>query len=70
MSLRGNCWDNAVAESFFSSPKKERIKKRIYRNRDLAINDVSDYIQSFNNQKRRHRYPGGVSPQEIEITVT
>lgn len=37
MSRRGNCWDNAVAESFFSSLKKERIKKRIYASRDSAI---------------------------------
>ena len=35
MSRRGNCWDNAVAESFFSSLKKERIKKRVYKTRDL-----------------------------------
>ncbi|SQC25943.1 integrase catalytic subunit [Klebsiella pneumoniae] len=35
MSRRGNCWDNAVAESFFSSLKKERIRKRIYKTRDL-----------------------------------
>ena len=37
MSRKGNCWDNAVAESFFSSLKKERIKKQIYKNRELAI---------------------------------
>ena len=37
MSRRGNCWDNAVAESFFASLKKERMKKRIYKNRELAI---------------------------------
>ena len=36
MSRRGNCWDNAVAESFFSSLKKERIKKRVYKTRSLA----------------------------------
>jgi putative transposase len=40
MSWKGNCWDNAVAESFFSSLKKERIKKQIYKNRALAIADV------------------------------
>lgn len=40
MSRRGNCWDNAVAESFFSSLKKERIKKRMYKTRDLARADV------------------------------
>jgi transposase InsO family protein len=42
MSRRGNCYDNAVAESFFSSLKKERIKKRIYKNRELAIADIAD----------------------------
>ncbi len=41
MSHRGNCWDNAVAESFFSSSKKERIKKRIYKTRDLAVEEVT-----------------------------
>ena len=49
MSRKGNCWDNAVAESFFASLKKERIKKRIYKNRELAIADLSDYIDSFYN---------------------
>jgi putative transposase len=39
MSRRGNCWDNAVAESFFASLKKERIRKRIYVNREAAIED-------------------------------
>ena len=46
MSRRGNCWDNAVAESFFSSLKKERIKKRIYKTRDLARADIFDYWNS------------------------
>jgi putative transposase len=45
MSRRGNCWDNAVAESFFSSLKKERIKKRIYRTQDLATAEIYDYIE-------------------------
>ena len=66
MSRRGNCWDNAVAESFFSSLKKERIKKRIYKNRDLATNDISDYIELFYNPIRRHQHLGGVSPEEFE----
>jgi putative transposase len=46
MSRRGNCWDNAVAESFFSSLKKERIKKRLYKTRDLARADIFDYIEN------------------------
>jgi putative transposase len=66
MSRRGNCWDNAVAESFFSSLKKERIKKRIYKTRDLAKADVFDYIESFYNRTRRHSHLGGVSPEAFE----
>ncbi|CAA0086939.1 Uncharacterised protein [Zhongshania aliphaticivorans] len=66
MSRRGNCWDNAVAESFFSSLKKERIKKRIYKTRDMARADVFDYIEMFYNQKRRHSHLNGVSPEAFE----
>lgn len=49
MSRRSNCRDNAVAESFFGSLKKERICKRIYKTRDLARADVFDYIEVFYN---------------------
>lgn len=66
MSRKGNCWDNAVAESFFSSLKKERIKKRIYKNRELASIDVADYIDAFYNRTRRHSYTGGMSPEQFE----
>jgi putative transposase len=52
MSRRGNCWDNAVAESFFSSLKKERINKRIYKTRDLTRADFFDYIESFYSRNR------------------
>lgn len=66
MSRRGNCWDNAVAESFFSSLKKERIKKRIYKNRAIATADIAEYIDLFYNQTRRHSHLSGVSPEEFE----
>jgi len=66
MSRKGNCWDNAVVESFFSSLKKERIKKHIYKNRELALADVSDYIDSFYNRTRRHSHLGGMSPEQFE----
>ena len=66
MSRRGNCWDNAVVESFFSSLKKERIKKRIYKTRDLARADIFDYIEVFYNRQRRHSHLGGVSPEAFE----
>ena len=66
MSRKGDCWDNAVVESFFSSLKKERIKKRIYKTRDLAREDIFDYIEVFYNRRRRHSYLGGVSPEAFE----
>lgn len=66
MSRRGNCWDNAVAESFFSSLKKERIRKRIYKTRDLARANIFDYIEVFYNRARRHRHLGGVSQEAFE----
>ena len=66
MSWKGNCWDNAVAESFFSSLKKERINKQIYKNRALAIADVSDYIDTFYNRTRRHSHLAGLSPEQVE----
>lgn len=67
MSRRANCWDNAVAESFFSSLKKERIKKRVYKTRDMARADIFDYIEIFYNRQRRHTYLGGLSPQQYEL---
>ena len=67
MSRKGNCWDNAVVESFFSSLKKERIKKRIYPNRDVALADIADYIDTFYNRTRRHSHLGGVSPEQFEV---
>jgi putative transposase len=69
MSKRGNCWDNAVAESFFTSLKKERIKKRIYINRVSATEDLRDYIDPFCNPVRRHGHLGGVSPEVFEANA-
>lgn len=66
MSRKANCWDNAVAESFFSSLKKERVKKRIYKNRAIAWHDIADYIETFYNRTRRHSHLGGVSPEQFE----
>ena len=66
MSRRGNCYDNAVAESFFSSLKKERIRRRIYRTRDEARSDVFDYMEVFYNRSRRHSHLGQLSPYEFE----
>lgn len=69
MSRRGNCYDNAVAESFFSSLKKERIRRRIYRTREEARSDVFDYMEVFYNRSRRHSHLGQLSPYEFEKTA-
>lgn len=70
MSRRGNCWDNAVAESFFSSLKKERIKRRIYATRQEAKSDVFDYIEGFYNRVRRHSHLDQLSPLAFEQLQT
>ena len=66
MIRRGNCWDNAVAESFFSSLKKERVKRRIYATREEARSDVCDYIEGFYNRVRRHSHLDQLSPMDFE----
>ena len=66
MSRRGNCHDNAVAESFFNLLKRERIRRRTYRSRQEARRDVFDYIEMFYNPKRKHARNGMLSPVEFE----
>ena len=66
MSRRGNCHDNAVAESFFQLLKRERIKKKIYLSREEAKSDIFEYIEMFYNSKRRHGAIGQRSPLEYE----
>ncbi|SFD38513.1 Integrase core domain-containing protein [Devosia psychrophila] len=70
MSPHAICWDNAVAESFFSRLKKERIRKRVYKTRDLARADIFDYIEAFYNRTRRHSHIGCVSPEAFETAAT
>ena len=66
MSRRGNCHDNAVAESFFQLLKRERIKRKTYPTRDTARQDIFDYIEMFYNSVRQHGYNGNLSPIEFE----
>lgn len=66
MSRKGDCWDNAVAESFFGSLKTERVFFSRYINRGQAKNDIIDYIEMFYNSHRRHSYLKYVSPREFE----
>lgn len=66
MSRRGNCHDNAVAESFFNLLKRERVRRKIYKTREEARQDVFDYIEMFYNPKRKHANNGMLSPIDYE----
>lgn len=66
MSRRGNCYDNAVAESVFQLLKRERIKKKLYGTREEARSDIFDYIEKSYNSKRRHGFSDQMSPTEYE----
>lgn len=66
MSRKGNCWDNAVAESFFHSLKTECIENKIYANQEEAKHEIFDYIEVFYNKRRRHSFLGYTSPLEFE----
>ena len=64
--MRGNCYDNAVVESFFGLLKRERVNRVRYRTRDEARADVFNYIECFYHRKRRHGYLGNISPVTYE----
>ena len=67
MSERGDCWDNAVAESFFSTLEWERLRKRSFATHSQARRIVSEYIDQFFNPIRRHSTNGYFSPIEFEL---
>lgn len=69
MSRRGNCHDNAVAESFFQLLKGERIKKKNYGTREEARCDVFDYIAMFYNCRRRHGSSNQMPPSEHKTNI-
>ena len=66
MSRKGNCWDNAVAESFFATLKVELVYQSRWSTRTHARNEVFEYIERFYNRKRRHSALGYLSPHEFE----
>jgi putative transposase len=66
MSRKGNCWDNAAMESFFGSLKTEWVYGKVYKNREIAKNDLFNYIEVFYNRKRRHASLGNVNPAVFE----
>jgi len=66
MSRRGNCHDNAVAESFFATFKKRVPKCKIYSTREEAKAEIFNFIEMFYNPIKRHSHTSGISPTKFE----
>ena len=66
MSRKGNCWDNAPVERFFSSLKREWTGDRLYRTRQEAIADVREYVAVYYNSRRLHSTLGYMTPMNYE----
>jgi transposase InsO family protein len=66
MSRKGNCWDNAPAESFFSTLKAECVDGKIYLSRAQAKREIFEFIEIDYNRKRRHSTIGSMSPEYFE----
>lgn len=69
MSRKGNCWDNAVMESFYRSIKTELIYHEVFHTREMARRAIFDYIEVFYNRVRRHSTLGYLSPHDYELAA-
>ncbi|HYS10976.1 MAG TPA: IS3 family transposase, partial [Myxococcales bacterium] len=67
---RANCWDNACAESFFSTLKTELVRGRVFQTHAQAKLAVFEYIEGFYNRKRLHSSIGYCSPVDFEDRMT
>ena len=67
MSRKGDCWDNAVAESFFATLRAELVDDERYSSREAAEASIGDYIDRFYNVERLHSHLDYVSPIEFEL---
>ena len=70
MSRKGNCWDNAPAESFFKTLKTEWISRFYYENIDQARQSIFDYIERWYNTKRKHSAIDYMSPLQKHYLLT
>lgn len=70
MSRVGDCWDNAVSESFFASLKKELIHRESYATRTELYDALSSYIDNYFNARRRHSAIGYAIPNQLEQQAT
>lgn len=66
MSRKGDCWDNAVAESFLHTLKVEKVNRYRFKTRDQAKREIFRYVETYYNRKRSHSSLGYVSPFEYE----
>ncbi|WP_394332099.1 integrase core domain-containing protein [Flavobacterium commune] len=66
MSRRGNCYDNAVAESFFKTLKTELVYHNTYATKEKANESISGYIENFYNRHRRHSALGNLTIEEFQ----
>ena len=69
MSRVGNCWDNAVAESFFHSLKVELVQDNRYKNREIAKTSLFEYMEGYYNQMRLHSAIGYRTPIQVEASA-
>jgi len=69
MSRKGNCWDNACAESFFATLKTEEVYRRKYQTREEARLSIFEYIAVFYNRYRQHYFLDFLSPEEYEKSM-
>jgi putative transposase len=67
MSRKGDCWDNAVAESFFATIKAELVDHQLYATHEAASRSIGDYIDGFYNIERRHSFLEYLNPIEFEL---
>ena len=70
MSRKGNCYDNAVAESFFSTLKRELIHHETYADHEEARRSLFEYIEVFYNRQRLHSTLGYRSPAQFELHLS
>ena len=70
MSRKGNCWDNAVAESFFKTLKNELVYNTYFYTKNQAKQEIFEYIEVYYNRTRSHSYLGNLSPDMFENKVS
>ena len=66
MSRKGNCWDNAVAESFFKTLKSDLVYKTYFYTKKQAKHEIFEYMEFYYNRVRSHSYLGNISPSRFE----